>query len=80
MGWPLEVEIDGEPFEIMTRRDGGTVYFYLEMKYAVDEATLMDMLGSIIMRNEIGEIRRNGRLDNEGKILTLDDIIPEIKK
>lgn len=76
MGWPKQVEIEGEIFDITTKRVGGDVYFYLEMRYAVDEVTLRNMLSSIIMRNDIKELHRLNSSDEKHKILTLDDIIP----
>jgi hypothetical protein len=76
MGLPLQIEIEGEPFEIMTERCGGTVYFYLHMTHAIDERKLQDMLSSIITRNDLRKKAQDGRLDDYGKVLTLDDIIP----
>ncbi len=76
MGYPLEIEIEGEPFRIMAQREGGSVYFYLHMTHAVDEMALLDMLSAIMTRNDVRDAISSGRKAEDGRILTLDDIIP----
>lgn len=75
-GWPLVVEIEGEPFEVATERTpGGAVYFWLRQATAVDAETLRMMLDRITFRNEIRDLERLGGDASPGRVLTLDDAV-----
>ena len=77
-GYPLQVEIDGELFDIMTYREDGEVFYYLIMSHAIDEYSIKNILCRILDRNERTEsIIKNQEIN---KLLTLDDIIPSAEK
>ena len=75
-GWPLVVEIEGEPFEVATERTpDGAVYFWLRQATAVDAETIRMMLDRITFHNEVRDIERRQGDASPGRVLTLDDAV-----
>ena len=75
-GWPLVIEIEGEPFEVATERTpDGAVYFWLRQATVVDAETIRMMLDRTMFRNGDRDIEKGQGDASPRCTITLDDAV-----